>query len=107
MSQQQQNSTSSFTGTRRNESAPPPPGGRPRVRVSQNAGDEKIAKATSVILNPKNLKIYQLIFVVIFILYIWMTEFSSVALIVKSLFVVSLLALMIVETIIIMSYIEE
>lgn len=79
---------------------------RPSGRVRQDAGDEKIAKMTSVILNPKNLKMYQIAFVIIFILYIWLTEFSSVALIIKSLFIVALVALMIIESIIILSYIE-
>lgn len=79
---------------------------RPTARVSQDVGDEKIAKVTSVVLNPKNLKMYQIAFVIIFILYIWLTEFSSVALIIKSLFIVALVALMIIESIIILSYIE-
>lgn len=79
---------------------------RPTARVSQDAGDEKIAKMTSVIFNPKNLKMYQIIFVVVFILYIWLTEFSNVALIVKSLFIVAIVSLMFIESIIILSYLE-
>lgn len=76
------------------------------VRVNQNTGDEKIAKMTSVIFDPKNLKMYQIIFVILFIIYIWLTEFSNVALIIKSLFLVSLITLLVVESIVILSYIE-
>lgn len=79
---------------------------RQTARVVQDSGDEKIAKMTSVIFNPKNLKMYQIAFVVIFIMYIWLTEFSNVALIIKSLFIVSLIALMVIESIVILSYIE-
>lgn len=80
--------------------------GERSVRMSQNTGDEKIAKMTSVVFNPKNLKLYQIAFVIVFILYIWLTEFSHVALIIKSLFIVSLIALLVIESIIILIYIE-
>lgn len=76
------------------------------ARVQMDAGNEKIAKMTSVIFNPKNLKLYQIAFVILFILYIWLSEFSNVALIVKSLFIVTLIALMVIESIVILSYIE-
>lgn len=76
------------------------------ARVVQDVGDEKIAKMTSIIFNPKNLKMYQIAFVVIFLMYIWLSEFSGVALIIKSLFIVSLVALMVVESVIILSYLE-
>lgn len=76
------------------------------ARVNQDIGDEKITKMTSVIFNPKNLKLYQIIFVIVFILYIWLAEFSSVALIIKSLFIVFLVGLMVIESVIILSYIE-
>lgn len=85
-------------------SAFPGAGGGPRI--TKEAGDENIAKVTSVVFNPKNLKMYQIAFVVLFILYIWMTEFSNVATIMRSLFIVALLALMTVETILIVSYIR-
>lgn len=81
-------------------------GGRNTVRVSQDAGDEKIQKLTSVIFNPKNLKMYQIAFIIVFIMYIWLTEFSNVALIIKSLLIVLLIALMVIESIVILSYIE-
>lgn len=77
-----------------------------KARVNQNVGDEKISKMTSVIFNPQNLKMYQIIFIIIFIIYIWLTEFASVTLIVKSLLLVSLIALLAVESIIVLSYIE-
>ncbi|WBR61492.1 hypothetical protein [Drosophila suzukii associated hytrosavirus 1] len=76
------------------------------VRLSQDVGDEKIAKMTSVVFNPKNLKMYQIAFVVIFVLYIWLTAFSNVALIIKSLFVVALITLVVIESVIILSYLE-
>ena len=75
-------------------------------RVDQNAGDEIIAQLTSVIFNPKNLKMYHIIFVIVFILFIWMTEFANVAVIIKSLFIVAMISLMVVESIIIFSYIK-
>lgn len=81
-------------------------GGNRSVRAVREVGDEKIAKMTSVIFNPKNLKMYQIVFVVIFIMYIWLSEFSNVALIIKSLFIVSLIALMVVESVIILSYLQ-
>ena len=70
-------------------------GGVPRLE--KEVGDENIAK---------NLRMYQIAFVVLFIVYIWMTEFANVATIMRSLFVVALLALMTVETILIVSYIH-
>ncbi|ACD03479.1 hypothetical protein MdSGHV020 [Musca domestica salivary gland hypertrophy virus] len=79
-------------------------GGVPRLE--KEVGDENIAKVTSVVFNPKNLRMYQIAFVVLFIVYIWMTEFANVATIMRSLFVVALLALMTVETILIVSYIH-
>ena len=80
--------------------------GERSARVQMDAGNEKIAKMTSKIFNPKNLKLYQIAFVIIFILYIWLSEFSNVALIIKSLFIVTLIALMVIESIVILSYIE-
>lgn len=79
---------------------------REKVRLSHDVGDEKLAKMTSVVFNPKNLKMYQLAFVVIFMMYIWLTAFSNVALIIKSLFVVALIALVVIESVIILAYLE-
>ena len=80
-------------------------GGR-SARIQMDAGDEKIGQMTSKIFNPKNLKLYQIAFVIIFILYIWLSEFSNVALIIKSLLIVTLIAIMVIESIVILSYIE-
>lgn len=75
-------------------------------RVATDTGDEKIAKMTSTIFNPKNMKTYQIVFVIIFIIYIWLTEFSKVAPILKSLFLVALFALVAIQSVIIIFYVQ-
>lgn len=71
---------------------------------NSSTGDEKIAKLTSVVFNPQNLRMYQIALVILFILFIWLTEFSHVALIIKSLFIVTIFTLLVVESVIIFSY---
>lgn len=76
-----------------------------RMGRDMQVADEKIAKLTSTIFNPKNLKMYQIVFIVLFILFIWLVEFSNAPLIIKSLFIVSLIALWVIESVIIFSYV--
>jgi hypothetical protein len=76
------------------------------VRVNQDKGDKRISSMTSTLFNPANLKLYHLLFIIIFVIYVWLALFSNVAVIVKSLLIVCLIALLIVESTIIFSYVE-
>lgn len=80
--------------------------GSQRTNFQKEAGDERIAKLTSTLFNPRHLKYYQIAFVLIFVVYIWLTVIMSTAPIIKALLVVTLLSIAIIELVIIMSYIE-
>lgn len=77
-----------------------------KLNVNQDNGNQKLHNLASVVFNPNNLKMYHILFIILFILYIWLVEFSNVALIIKSLFMVALIALIVVESVIILLYVE-
>lgn len=76
------------------------------IRVNQNKGDEKISKMTTLIFDPKNLKLYHIILIVVLMVYIWFSDFINGSLLMKSLALVTLISILIIESILIFAYIE-
>lgn len=71
-----------------------------RSRKNLRQPNEKKSNFKATLLNPDNRKIYQIILIIIFILYIWIAEFSNSPLIIKSLVLVTLIITMIIVSIV-------